>query len=546
MNLKHLSKQLKKWRDNMRVFMYIRLSQADRDIKAKSESESIANQRALLQRYIETHPDFSGCVTEEFIDDGYSGTNADRPSFERMIERVKNGEADIIICKDFSRFFRDYVEIGDYLERIFPFLGVRFISVNDNYDSDEYKGSTAGMEVVMKYIVYSSYSHDLSQKIKTVINAKHKKGQWVGSHAPYGYSKDKEDKNNLVPNPDTAPVVRKIFDLALKGKNTSEIAVILNELGIETPARYFRRMNPNSKKHSHASEQSCWNTLNILRILRTKLYTGAMVSNIKKWKSIDDARTLINDESEWIVVPNCHEAIVTDEEFEKAQNAIRKINKNYSRAPKDYLLRSLLVCGVCGRSMSRYPRCKKKYYVCNKSAADAQTECPVGEKFYEEDIERVVVQDLKEKLQLFVNNQKRIKEAEKKTCGTETNIRDCIAQVEKQIKQKSFERKSAYEKYVDDIISKDEFLTIKAKLSAEETALNKELEGYQNELTIIMNQKNDNTVKLTEKAEDFLSRQSFTNEMLLYFIDRIKVYSGNKIEIVYRFQDVFNNAAEIK
>lgn len=148
-----------------------------------------------------------------------------------MIERVKNGEADIIICKDFSRFFRDYVEIGDYLERIFPFLGVRFISVNDNYDSDEYKGSTAGMEVVMKYIVYSSYSHDLSQKIKTVINAKHKKGQWVGSHAPYGYSKDKEDKNNLVPNPDTAPVVRKIFDLALKGKNTSGIAVILNELG---------------------------------------------------------------------------------------------------------------------------------------------------------------------------------------------------------------------------------------------------------------------------------------------------------------------------
>lgn len=184
--------------------------------------------------------------------------------------------------------------------------------------------------------------------------------------------------------------------------------------------------------------------------------------------------------------------------------------------------------------------------MCNKSAADAQTECPVGEKFYEEDIERVVVQDLKEKLQLFVNNQKRIKEAEKKTCGTETNIRDCIAQVEKQIKQKSFERKSAYEKYVDDIISKDEFLTIKAKLSVEETALNKELEGYQNELTIIMNQKNDNTVKLTEKAEDFLSRQSFTNEMLLYFIDKIKVYSGNKIEIVYRFQDVFNNAAEIK
>ena len=189
----------------MNLFIYIRLSSADKDLKFKTESESISNQRALLRRYIDTHSDLSGCVSEEFVDDGYSGTNADRPAFERMIERVKNGEADIIICKDFSRFFRDYVEIGDYLERIFPFLGVRFISVNDNYDSDNYKGTTSGMEVVMKYIVYSSYSRDLSQKVKTVMQAKHKKGQWVGAYAPYGYKKDPNNKNHLVPDPNTAP-----------------------------------------------------------------------------------------------------------------------------------------------------------------------------------------------------------------------------------------------------------------------------------------------------------------------------------------------------
>lgn len=451
----------------MTVFLYIRLSSADKDLKFKTESESISNQRKLLHKYIDAHPDLAGSVTEEFVDDGYSGTNADRPSFEQMIERVKNGEADTIICKDFSRFFRDYVEIGDYLERIFPFLGLRFISVNDGYDSNDYKGTTAGMEVVMKYIVYAFYSRDLSQKIKTVMQAKHKKGQWVGAYAPYGYSKDADNKNHLVPNPDTAPIVLKIFDLALDGKKTAEIAVILNKQKIPTPAAYFRSIYPDNRKFANTSEQACWNTVNVKRILRTKLYTGDMVSNTKKWKSIDDKRTLQNDESEWIVVPNCHEAIVTEEEYKKAQSAIRKFREKSVWKPADYPMRSLIVCGVCGRSMSHYPRCKRKYYSCNISALDADTMCPIGEKFYEYDIERIVVADLKEKLRLFVDNQRRIKDAEKATRGTEANIRANIAQTEKQLKQKSFERKAAYEKYVDEIITRDEFLAVKAKLSDE-------------------------------------------------------------------------------
>ena len=165
----------------MKLYLYIRLSSADKDLKYKTESESIANQRELLHQYLKSHNEFSNYEVEEFIDDGYSGTNDNRPSFERMIEHLKNGDCKLVICKDFSRFFRDYVEIGDYLERIFPFLGVRFISVNDNYDSNDYIGTTGGLDVVMQSIVYSFYSKDLSQKIKTVMRAKAKKGQFIGS-----------------------------------------------------------------------------------------------------------------------------------------------------------------------------------------------------------------------------------------------------------------------------------------------------------------------------------------------------------------------------
>lgn len=530
----------------MNLFMYIRLSNADRDLKFKTESESISNQRALLRKYISAHPDLSKCVAEEFIDDGYSGTNADRPSFERMIERVKNGDADIIICKDFSRFFRDYVEIGDYLERIFPFLGVRFISVNDGYDSDEYKGTTAGMDVVMKYIVYSSYSRDLSQKVKSAINLKHKKGQWTGAYAPYGYSKDEDNKNHLVLNPDTAPVVRKIFDLALAGRTTSEIAEFLNQEKIAPPSEYFKSIHQDGKKFSNTSAQICWNTVNVKRVLRNRLYTGAMVSNTKKWKSMDNPRTLKNDESEWIVVPNCHEAIVSDDEFEKAQNVIRKYTKNDKYKRHDYPLRSLVTCGVCGRIMLRHPHSRKKYYVCNRSVNNHDTACPVGEKFYEAELEHIVIEDLREKLRLFVDNQKYIEEAEKQTHGTEANLRSCIVQTEKQLKQKSFERKAAYERYVDEMISRDAFLTLKAKLSDDEVVLKAELEKYQNELKIILSNKNDEAVRLAETAEDYLSRESFTNEMLLYFIDKVKVYTGNKIEIAYRFKDVFDEILTVK
>lgn len=202
----------------MKLYLYIRLSSADRDMKHKTESDSIANQRLLLHQYLKNHKEFQFYEVEEFIDDGYSGTNDNRPAFENMIEHLKNGDSKLVICKDFSRFFRDYVEIGDYLERIFPFLGVRFISVNDNYDSNNYIGTTGGIDVVMQSIVYSFYSKDLSQKIKTVMRAKAKKGQYIGSFAPYGYVKDPENKNHLLPDPETAPIVRRIFDMALDGK----------------------------------------------------------------------------------------------------------------------------------------------------------------------------------------------------------------------------------------------------------------------------------------------------------------------------------------
>mgnify|MGYP002530559280 FL=1 len=222
----------------MVIGKYIRLSQADQDMmkkENKTESESISHQRDLIQRYINSHADLKGCEVREFYDDGYSGTNFNRPSFERLLEQIKKGEINCVIVKDFSRFGRDYIELGDYLERIFPFLGVRFISVNDGYDSNDYKGTTGGLDVVLKNIVYDFYSKDLSVKVTTAKRAKMKRGEYIGGHVPYGLLRDPADKHKLVIDPEAAAVVREIFDMATEGKKLVEIARYLNEKGIETP-----------------------------------------------------------------------------------------------------------------------------------------------------------------------------------------------------------------------------------------------------------------------------------------------------------------------
>lgn len=465
-----------------KLYLYIRLSDADDDLKFKTESESIANQRTLLYRFIRARREFDGYEVVEFIDDGYSGTNGNRPSFERMIESLKNGEANVVICKDFSRFFRDYVEIGDYLERIFPFLGVRFIAVNDGYDSDDYKGSTAGMEVVMKYIVYSYYSRDLSQKIKTVMSTRKSKGEFVASQAPYGYMKDPNVKRKIIPNPDTAPVVRKIFDLALEGKTPAEIAVILNDYKLETPSAYFRRMNPDSKKFRTSSKEACWTVSNVREILKRREYTGVMVMNQRRWKGLDNPRTVWTDESEWQIIPDCHEAIVSESEYEEAQKVFRKIRKGYDRSPDQYLLRSLVHCGACGRTMQRQKHSPVIYYTCLKSVSNRETACPVGERFVEADLERIVKNDLIEKLRLLVDADDRLYAAAAVSEGTEENLRFRLEQIEKRMKQISVSRVSAYERYAEGRLQRDIYLMERDKLNAENDSLSSEKERLEKEL----------------------------------------------------------------
>ena len=245
------------------IAAYLRLSQDDVDIGSnslKDESDSIHSQRLLIQQYRKEHTDLSNLPVIEFVDDGYTGTNFDRPEFQRMIEKVRSGEVVCIIVKDLSRFGRNYLEVGDYLEHIFPFLGVRFISVNDHYDSKSYMGTTGGIDVAFRNLIYQRYSQDLSEKVKSAMHLKMSRGQYV-THCPYGYKKKQGVKHEMIPDPVTAPIVREIFEATIGGMKSTEIAAMLNAKQVPTPMEYKK---VNRKMHSDAM----WSHQAVLRIIK--------------------------------------------------------------------------------------------------------------------------------------------------------------------------------------------------------------------------------------------------------------------------------------
>ncbi len=225
------------------IVLYIRLSVEDEDSRdgVKDESNSVTNQRDLLRRYVESCPEFRGSEIMELCDDGFSGTNMQRPDMQRLLQKAKAKEFDCIIVKDFSRFGRDYITVSDYVDQIFPFLDIRFISVNDGYDSAKMKGKTSGVDIAFRNVIYGYYSKDLSLKVKSGKRTKALKGDYLSPFAPIGYRKDKRNKNQLVVDEDSAGIVRRIFRLAGMGMSTLEITRLFNSEKVPTPSAIKNR-----------------------------------------------------------------------------------------------------------------------------------------------------------------------------------------------------------------------------------------------------------------------------------------------------------------
>lgn len=336
---------------------YERLSQDDGD---KQESESIRSQRALIQQYVDNNPALH--LVAEYADDGWSGTNFDRPDFKRMMDDAAKGRINCIIVKDLSRFGRNYIGMGKYMERILPSMGVRLIAINDNYDSAKNNDSDS-IIVPFKNLINDSYSRDISTKIRSQLDVKRKRGDFIGNYAAYGYKRDENDHNRLVVDEYAAGIVRDIFNMKMEGLGCQTIADRLNERGVLSPMEYHRLQGVNLKTGFRGDGSPRWTSGQISPMLRNRVYIGTMQQG-KRRKTNYKMKQLVDvPEEEWICVEGTHEAIIDPDVFERVQELLQ-LDTCTAKVPGDNIFTGIVRCADCGQNLVRRGGGGKRYLAC--------------------------------------------------------------------------------------------------------------------------------------------------------------------------------------
>lgn len=528
------------------IALYIRLSEADTDVgEEKEESNSITNQRAFLREYVRSHSEWQDEIVEEFVDDGYSGMSFDRPAFQRMLALIKRREVTTVIVKDFSRFGRDYIEVGDYMERFFPFMGVRFIALAEEYDSDRREvGDDQDLSIVMKNILNAYYSRDLSQKITSTIRRRRANGEFVYAARPFGYLIDPEDESKVVVDPVAGAYVRLIFDLALQGKNTREIANILNQKGIPTNLEYNRRAKLKGKNTRPSSKDAhLWKTPGVVAILKNEFYCGTYVSGLYRRVATGQAKMRKLNEDEVVRIENHHPQIVSVEEFEKAKQVIQAPRNSQSKkAVTIYPLSRKVRCANCGRIMSRNDRLViGSFYMCPLVYKLKDNIGCSLERYKEENLEAIVLRQLKLWFQLVMDLNLEVKQREREFAERVSEIQDHINRL--QVKQKSVQRKKVtlYERYSEGEIDAEAFIPDRDRLSAEADGYRSEIENLFKEEQSLRSGRSKRQGEfdhLLVQIRIFSKEEKLTREMTDAFLDYVSVVDSEHMEIHWRWQDL--------
>ena len=514
--------------------IYLRLSSDDGD---KAESDSIRNQRSLLQDFVSKHSELS--LIEEYVDDGYSGANFERPAFQRMMEDVRNHKINCIIVKDLSRLGRNYIETGRYLEKIFPVLGVRFIAVNDHYDSADTKNDADQIIVPFKNLINDAYCRDISMKIRSQLEIKRKKGEFTGSYASYGYAKDPVDKNHLVIDEYAAEIVRFIFNMKMDGYSADRIAMKLNEMGVLTPMEYKRSCGFNYTCGFRSYKDAKWCATSVLRILKNELYVGTMVQG--KTRKINYKVKVCMDvrPEDWVRVEGTHEPIVSREIFECVQNLMKLDTRTSPEEEMIYIFSGLLRCGDCGQNMVRRVVKKKgkqyRYYHC--STYKNKEGC-TSHNISDAKLQKVVLEAIQKQIALLVQADAimaQIENIPQQQFGVkllDSQIRTLNAEVQK---YKDL-RNNLYQDMVDGIITREEYRDIKQtftrKMERAEESI-RELETKKRRL--LSNEMR--TQKWVEEFKNCRNIETLDRKVTVMLIKRIVIYSSDRIEIHFNHAD---------
>ena len=368
--------------------LYLRLSREDGD---KEESNSISGQRDLIREFMRHHPELHEYAVR--IDDGFSGSTFQRPAFNEMLADIRAGRTNCVIVKDLSRFGRNYLDAGEYIEKIFPFLGVRFIAINDNFDSERERNSSDDLMIPFKNLINEAYCRDISVKIRSQLEIKRKRGEYLASFAAYGYTKSETNHNQLVIDEYAADVVRGIFRSKLKGASPQAIADRLNHDGILSPMEYKKSLGMKYATSFKANTKALWSAASVIRVLRNPLYIGVLTQGKETTPSYKVHKRITRNTDEWVVIPDCHEPIIARSDFEQVQKVLALDTRTCKDDSVVQLFSGMVFCGDCGASMIRktVPAGGKKYiyYVCSENKANKNV-CS-AHSIRDSELERIVL-----------------------------------------------------------------------------------------------------------------------------------------------------------
>lgn len=551
----------KKRYDVFSTALYVRLSVED---NGKEDADSLENQEFLLREYVANHPYLE--IKEVYTDNGYTGTDYERPAFTKLIQDVRKGRIDCIVVKDFSRLGRNYVETGEYLERIFPFLGIRFISVNDGYDSQSANASEM-LAASLKNLVNDMYAKDISKKICSTMKDKRIRGEYIGNYAPYGYLKDPSNRNRLIIDPEIAPIVVEIFELRAQGLGIAAMCKILNDKGYPSPGRlrFERGIITNNNKKGSALP---WNRHVLTDLLLNVVYIGNLAQGRSAQCLYKGEKFHWTDSSEWDVVEDTHEPIIDSVLWDKVQKvnemgskAAKETHGKYSHLPKrPNPYGSVLRCADCGRVLKyvrNYSKPKKDgtvkdyyNYKCPVNIELGDSACP-KKSIRADDLDNIVLDVLRKQMDLFLDTQQTLlalialeKEKSKISAPLE-QIKGLKEQLAK--KKKLFSQ--VYTDFKDGILSQKEYLfareTYQEEISKLEASI-REMESVKQRVR----KTETGARKWNSLVNQYYKASALTSEMISAMVEEIRFHADGSLDVKFKymleFEEMFSECERIR
>lgn len=508
-----------------KIAIYIRLSREDGD---DLESESVTNQRSLLIGYLKAQ----GLVAVDvYVDDGYTGTNFERPEFKRMLNDIKNKKINMVITKDLSRLGRDHIMTGFYVETFFPENDVRYIAVNDDIDTFF---ETSGSDMMpFRLSMNDMYAKDISKKVRSNLLQMKKDGKFCGSSAPYGYMRDPNDKHRLVPNPKTAPIVKRIFDLYIAGYGSSRIAEILTSEDLPTPI-----MNSGTKLNKY-SHPEIWKHTSISNIIKNRAYIGDLIQHkfqkvnykIKKRKNVP--------KNEWCIKENAHEPLVDKKTFEIAQS-IKDSKNNYNPDRRNvvYVLSDLVYCKDCGARMSiSYDKKRDRTTMnCNNYRKFSKYDICFSHYINYTKLENTVYDKLRNMANQYIEDKEEfINIIKSEYVDPKQDKLKKIDELNLKIDELKRKQDSLYDDKFNNIINVETYSRLFNTTEEDIKIINNKLEKLKKEISSI-NEDSSCYVEYLDIIKSFLDMKNPTREIMNRLIDKIYVTKDKKLEIHYRIK----------